>query len=293
MEDHMELAFHPLADIFPLMEGEEFDGLVQSVKEGGLLNPITVHDDAILDGRNRYRACLAAGVKPITKPFDGKDPVQFVLQANLHRRHLKTSQRSMVAAKIAALHAGGDRRSEKFKVAKATLIDQSEAATLLNVSRHSVMRARVVLERGTEEEKKAVETGTAAVNKVHQDIRAREGVAYKASGTSSRKKKNAEPVAARGKNPERIENQRVRGAIWSALKDALISLTSLPTIEDVVPIIRAYDRSDLVSKRLPKAIKVMEELSHVYNEKLEARNHDGDAGAGDAVAGTEQTQSAH
>jgi len=56
--------FHPLADVLPLIEGAEFERLVADIAENGLLNPITIHDDMILDGRNRERACRAAGVAP-------------------------------------------------------------------------------------------------------------------------------------------------------------------------------------------------------------------------------------
>jgi len=59
-----ELKFHPLANIFPLIEGTEFDDLVADIKVNGLHDPIVIHNDLILDGRNRYRACLAAGVDP-------------------------------------------------------------------------------------------------------------------------------------------------------------------------------------------------------------------------------------
>jgi ParB-like chromosome segregation protein Spo0J len=56
----MTYEFHPVANVLPLIEGPEFDRLVADIREHGLLNPITIHDDMILDGRNRERACRAA-----------------------------------------------------------------------------------------------------------------------------------------------------------------------------------------------------------------------------------------
>jgi len=61
-----------------------------------------------------------------------------------HRRHLDASQRALVAAKIATLGHGGDRSKASIEA----LPTQREAADLLNVSRPSVQRARVVLDHG-------------------------------------------------------------------------------------------------------------------------------------------------
>src|SRR5437899_10114338 len=90
----MTLAFHPLADIFPLMEGEEFDALVADIKANGLREDIVLYEGMILDGRNRYRACLAAGVPPVYLDCDNwfTDPAAYVISANLHRRHLTPEQ---------------------------------------------------------------------------------------------------------------------------------------------------------------------------------------------------------
>jgi ParB-like chromosome segregation protein Spo0J len=95
--------FHPIANVLPLIDGAEFDRLVADIAEQGLLNPITLYQGQVLDGRNRERACHAAGVEARYVEFDGKDPAAFVLSQNLARRHLGPSERAMVAARLATL----------------------------------------------------------------------------------------------------------------------------------------------------------------------------------------------
>lgn len=98
---------HPAAEIFPLLEGKEFDDLVADIKAHGLREPIVLHEGKILDGRNRYRACQLAGALILTlERTDIGDPYDFVLSANLHRRHLTVSQRAMILATIPARPQG-------------------------------------------------------------------------------------------------------------------------------------------------------------------------------------------
>ena len=71
--------FHPAADIFPLLEGDEFQALKTDIAEQGQLDPIWVYQNQILDGRNRYRACQELGIETVTKAWSGTDPLKFVL----------------------------------------------------------------------------------------------------------------------------------------------------------------------------------------------------------------------
>jgi N6-adenosine-specific RNA methylase IME4 len=155
-----QLSFHPLADLFPLMEGAEFDELVADIKVNGLREHIvfTVPDEMILDGRNRYRACLKAGVVPTFVPYRGDDPVAFVISANLRRRHLSESQRAMIAAKLATLKRGDNQHSPIGETS------QARAAELLNVGKRSVERAADVRGHGAPELQRAVERGEVSVS---------------------------------------------------------------------------------------------------------------------------------
>src|SRR3990167_5921459 len=105
----METQFHPLADLFPLLEGVEFAALAEDIRLHGLHEPITLHPDGrILDGRNRYLACLEADRDPRFTTWSGADggELAFVISANLRRRHLNETQRAGVAARLANMRQG-------------------------------------------------------------------------------------------------------------------------------------------------------------------------------------------
>lgn len=154
--------FHPLADLFPLIQGREFHELVADIKANGLREPVWLYDNQILDGRNRWLACGELGIDPPTRDYEGDDPLGFVVSLNLHRRHLDESQRAMVAGKIANLAHGGDRVSEQ--VASLQVATQAKAAELLNVSPRSVASARKVIDDGTPELGAAVAQGKVSVS---------------------------------------------------------------------------------------------------------------------------------
>lgn len=156
------MKFHPLAGIFPLIEGAEFDALVEDIRKNDLQEPITTYQNLILDGRNRFRACQKAKVKPRFEEYRGSDPLALVISLNVHRRHLNESQRSRVAFRLETTTHGGDRKSDQ----DANLhLDRQASAKLLNVSVRSVADACVVQNKGIPELGQAVDRGVLAVSR--------------------------------------------------------------------------------------------------------------------------------
>lgn len=96
-----DLIADAVADLFPLISGDDYDALKADIKEHGVREPITLHDGRILDGRNRYAVCRDLNVDCPSCEWDGVgSKVAFVISKNLHRRHLSSGQRAALAAEI-------------------------------------------------------------------------------------------------------------------------------------------------------------------------------------------------
>lgn len=177
------LEYHEAANIFPLMEEEEFGQLVASIAKNGLLEPIQLLEGKVLDGRNRLLACKMASVEPrfVAAKVNGS-ATDYVLAMNLDRRHLGESQRAMVAADAKKLYAKEAKERQTAaqnnnagravganlhqqgngKAIKARANEQAAAA--LNVSPRTVASAAKVKARGTPELVQAVNAGKVAVS---------------------------------------------------------------------------------------------------------------------------------
>ena len=119
-------------------------------------------DVRVLDGRNRLRACEAAGVEPAFSTYEGDDPLGYVISLNLRRRHLSESQRAMAAARIATLEP--HRPPLTAPTGAVNSITQAEAAALLNVGRGSLQRATVVRNQAIPELASKVDAGEISVS---------------------------------------------------------------------------------------------------------------------------------
>ena len=125
--------------------------------------PESERPESIRQGRNRHRACLAAGVDPIFVNYEGSDPIQFVISANEMRRHDNESQRAMAAARLANLKLGDNQHTKEGASIEAGT-SQTEAAETMGVSRRAVQTATKVQATAAPEVLAAIDGGFIAVS---------------------------------------------------------------------------------------------------------------------------------
>ena len=90
---------HPLSAVWGDLPREEFLKLKKSIKYDGMLEKIVVQDSFILDGYNRYLACLELGIESpemvsLAEQQPGMNAEDYVIARNATRRHLTPSQRA-------------------------------------------------------------------------------------------------------------------------------------------------------------------------------------------------------
>ena len=143
--------FHQDSFQFELLPFNEFLELAEDIKERGQLEKIEWLEGKILDGRNRYLACLFHGILPKSKNLpDSIDPFDHVISRNLRRRHLNAAQRAEIGVRIL--------EREKIKAQKRKQATQFNGRDGKNqpVSKASV-RGSIPTTEGKEEKGKAID----------------------------------------------------------------------------------------------------------------------------------------
>ena len=156
---------HPAATIFPLLDGDDFRDLVEDVRQHGLRDPVILLGNEIVDGRNRFRAAMAAGVPLRFEELPPNvDPVDYVMSRNNVRRHLTPSQRSMsvqvarrLKAEARARGTGAAPTEDRRVPDNTSRLTLDQAATAGGVSRRSSARAATVSRSAPDLEQPVIE----------------------------------------------------------------------------------------------------------------------------------------
>src|SRR6266550_294776 len=148
-EQSTQLESHPLSAVFSPLDGPERDALKESIQKNGIREPIVLLEGKILDGRNRYCAALALNLSsdkiPIREfdPTRDGNPIDFVWDQNINRRHLNETQRGLAAAEMESLRHGGNRKSQWAHMAQST---RRKLARRYGVGRDTIYCMSIVLD---------------------------------------------------------------------------------------------------------------------------------------------------
>lgn len=176
------MKFHPSSEIFPLASPTEFESLKEDIRKHGLREPIWICDGMILDGRNRYRACLELGIEPKTRNYTGDSPTALSWSYNGERRNLTTSQKAAAAvemlpmfeAEAKARQAHGQTAPGKTLVEKLPPASEGKArdqvGKIVGVSGKTVSEAKKIKAENPEKYK-AVQSGEKTIQQVKREIR--------------------------------------------------------------------------------------------------------------------------
>jgi len=145
------------------MNDDEFTLLKKDISKNGLLEPITLYDSQILDGRNRFMACEDLGIVPDFRDFKNGDPLSFVISLNLHRRHLTTSQRAVLASEVANMEVGRNWTKSPDKNTN------KQSADLFNVGTTAIKEAKAI-KRESPEKFEKIKSGELTLQQAKREI---------------------------------------------------------------------------------------------------------------------------
>lgn len=129
------MEFHELVDIFPIMTGDEYNALRDDIAENGLIEPIWIYEEKIIDGRNRYISCIELGIEPDFRKYTGDDPKSFVISMNLQRRHLTKEQQREIMRQLRAEGKTYQEIADTVKVDTATAWRNTKDVELLHLQK--------------------------------------------------------------------------------------------------------------------------------------------------------------
>ena len=106
---------HPLAESFPMIEGDAYERFRDLVKPG-VRTPIVMFEGMILDGRNRKKASQELGLACPERTYDPDtegDPAAFVWSENADgRRHMDKTELAIAAEKLATARQGAPKGND-------------------------------------------------------------------------------------------------------------------------------------------------------------------------------------
>jgi hypothetical protein len=234
MEEICGYKVHPAASVFPLIEGQEFDELCESIRKHGVQHPAIVFQDKLIDGRNRMRAVERlqeegwSGHCPVEEwTSQDLNLAEWIWETNALRRHMSEDALVYASAAIWPLIA------EENEARKAATKFDSEKASKAAKARHAAESKSSPPQKRNAKEKDARSTvGQVAAKAGTTMHKARQAVAVQKAILSGELpaetvkdvmsgKKKLKDVAPKSTRKTRQKKHRAMKAILEQLRDLI------------------------------------------------------------------------
>ena len=239
------MKLHKYCALLPQMMADEYQTLKTDIQVHGLLEPIVVYEDSILDGRHRYNICEELAVQPAYVQFESLSyngsPLDFVISKH-QRRNLTPDQKAVLADKIANLKDG---ERQVLTNEKVTL---SEAIKSTGASKGQVGKLRKI-KKDNPRVIERIESGETSINIEYQRTLTKQRHVVNTAKQGVLKQRSQDGYA--GKLPEQ-EQQRFNAGIEfrqkneaiqtecknkNTLRSALVQIaSSIETLKDAMTV---------------------------------------------------------
>lgn len=114
-ENKTELGIHEFARLIPVIVAGDLDRLIEDVEKNGILEPLTLYQGRVLDGRNRLAVASVLDTPVQVEEFEGDDAAakSYVWSTNAARRHLSVPQILLAAHRFGFVDAAKEEASHR------------------------------------------------------------------------------------------------------------------------------------------------------------------------------------
>jgi ParB-like chromosome segregation protein Spo0J len=240
------------------MSEADYKRLREDIKKHGLIEPIVLYQDQVLDGRHRQKVCKELNIEPDYDQYDGDDPAGYVLSKNLARRHLTVSQRAMVGAAMEPFFAKAAKKrqveggregaritNERVRADRPEAAQhqraRDDAAKVVGVSPRVVQRAKRVLKEDPEAAQK-VKDGKMSVEAADRKLRVKQPNEQRAtSKTRAQRAKELQFQRAQA-NSKLLEVQVILNRLCRQIEDVdVVDLIDLDGIGNLALVSDLHD----------------------------------------------------
>lgn len=172
-QEAREIEFHHYSKIFPLADAERLTELAEDMRRYGQHEPIVLFEGKILDGRNRYRACVLGGVEPKFVKFEeihsGEDALEWLILKNTSERPMTKAQLAAAALDLLNIKAGGVyEKMEQNSSRDEAVAEIKQAANFTGAGFSSVERL-VSIQKRRPDLIEQVRAGTISISQASRD----------------------------------------------------------------------------------------------------------------------------